>query len=34
MEKLGMSFERDLVDKRGWPVLLYRLTREQWARRE
>jgi RimJ/RimL family protein N-acetyltransferase len=31
MEKLGMAFERDLVDRRGWPYRLYRLTREQWA---
>jgi RimJ/RimL family protein N-acetyltransferase len=34
MEKLGMLFEQDLVDRRGWPVRLYRLMREQWARRE
>ena len=33
MEKLGMAFERDVVDRRGWPFRLYRLTREQWASR-
>lgn len=31
MEKLGMRFERDVVDRRGWPYRLYRLNREQWA---
>jgi RimJ/RimL family protein N-acetyltransferase len=31
MEKLGMVFERDVVDVRGWPCRLYRLTRERWA---
>jgi RimJ/RimL family protein N-acetyltransferase len=30
MEKLGMAFERDLVDRNGWPYRLYRLTREEW----
>jgi RimJ/RimL family protein N-acetyltransferase len=30
MEKLGMEFERDVVDRRGWPYRLYRLTRAQW----
>jgi RimJ/RimL family protein N-acetyltransferase len=30
MEKLGMTFERDVVDRNGWPCRLYRLTREQW----
>lgn len=33
MEKLGMTFERDVVDRKGWPYRLYRLTREQWASR-
>ena len=31
MEKLGMAFERDVVDRHGWPYRLYRLTRERWA---
>jgi [ribosomal protein S5]-alanine N-acetyltransferase len=31
MEKLGMEFERDVVDRSGWPCRLYRLTRGQWA---
>ena len=31
MEKLGMTFERDIVARNGWPYRLYRLTREQWA---
>jgi RimJ/RimL family protein N-acetyltransferase len=31
MEKLGMAFERDVVDRSGWPYRLYRLTRDQWA---
>jgi RimJ/RimL family protein N-acetyltransferase len=31
MEKLGMAFERDVVDRDGWPYRLYRLTREQWS---
>jgi RimJ/RimL family protein N-acetyltransferase len=31
MEKLGMTFEREVVDRNGWPYRLYRLTREQWA---
>jgi RimJ/RimL family protein N-acetyltransferase len=30
MEKLGMAFERDIVPRHGWPLRLYRLTREQW----
>jgi ribosomal-protein-alanine N-acetyltransferase len=30
MEKLGMVFERDVVDIRGWPGRLYRLTRDRW----
>jgi ribosomal-protein-alanine N-acetyltransferase len=30
MEKLGMTFERDVVTKNGWHSRLYRLTREQW----
>jgi RimJ/RimL family protein N-acetyltransferase len=33
MEKLGMGFERDVVDNDGWPYRLYRLTRDQWASR-
>jgi [ribosomal protein S5]-alanine N-acetyltransferase len=33
MEKLGMTFERDVVTRDGWPYRLYRLTREQWASR-
>ena len=31
MEKLGMEFERDVVDRNGWPARLYRLTRESWS---
>jgi RimJ/RimL family protein N-acetyltransferase len=31
MEKLGMTFERDVVAHGGWPYRLYRLTREHWA---
>jgi RimJ/RimL family protein N-acetyltransferase len=31
MEKLGMTFERNVVAKDGWPFVLYRLTRVQWA---
>jgi [ribosomal protein S5]-alanine N-acetyltransferase len=31
MEKLGMAFERDVVDTSGWPYRLYRLTREKRA---
>jgi RimJ/RimL family protein N-acetyltransferase len=31
MEKLGMAFERDILAGSGWPLRLYRLTREQWA---
>ena len=30
MEKLGMTFERDIVARNGWPFRLYRLTRERW----
>ena len=33
IEKLGMSFERDVVAGNGWPARLYRLTREQWESR-
>ena len=29
MEKLGMTFERDVVDRNDWPYRLYRLTRAQ-----
>jgi RimJ/RimL family protein N-acetyltransferase len=32
MEKLGMAFEREGVNRIGWPFRLYRLTREEWAR--
>jgi ribosomal-protein-alanine N-acetyltransferase len=32
MEKLGMEYERDVVSV-GWPLRLYRLTREQWISR-
>jgi RimJ/RimL family protein N-acetyltransferase len=32
MEKLGMVFERDVVDVRGWPCRLFRLTRERWEK--
>jgi RimJ/RimL family protein N-acetyltransferase len=31
MEKLGMEFERDVVDRNGWPGRVYRLTRERWS---
>jgi RimJ/RimL family protein N-acetyltransferase len=31
MEKLGMEFERDVVDDTGWPYRLHRITRERWA---
>ena len=31
IEKLGMTFERDTVTQDGWPVRVYRLTREQWT---
>ncbi len=30
MEKLGLAFERDVVDRDGWPYCLHRLTRQQW----
>lgn len=30
MEKHGMAYERDVVDRHGWPCRLYRLTRGQW----
>jgi RimJ/RimL family protein N-acetyltransferase len=30
MEKLDMTFERDVVTKEGWPYRLYRLTWEGW----
>jgi RimJ/RimL family protein N-acetyltransferase len=33
MKKLGMRFERDAVTKDGWPLCLYRLTRNEWATR-
>jgi len=33
MEKLGMTFERDVIDRSGWPMRLHRLTREDWAAR-
>ncbi len=33
MEKLSMAFGRDVVAGNGWPLRLYRLTREQWASR-
>jgi RimJ/RimL family protein N-acetyltransferase len=31
IEKLGMTFERDVVTRSGWPYRLYRPTWEQWA---
>jgi RimJ/RimL family protein N-acetyltransferase len=31
IEKLGMSFERDVVARDGWPYRLYRLTLERWT---
>lgn len=31
MDKLGMAFERDVVDRHGWFYRLYRLTRARWA---
>ena len=31
VEKLGLVFERDIVWTDGWPLRLYRLTREQWT---
>ena len=31
IEKLGMTFERDTVTRDGWPMRIYRMTREQWA---
>jgi RimJ/RimL family protein N-acetyltransferase len=31
IEKLKMAFERDIFAGSGWPMRLYRLTREQWA---
>ena len=30
MEKLGMTFERDVVATSGWPSRLYRITRGEW----
>jgi RimJ/RimL family protein N-acetyltransferase len=33
IEKLGMTFERDVVAKDGWPYCLHRLTREHWSGR-
>jgi RimJ/RimL family protein N-acetyltransferase len=32
MEKLGMAYERDVVDRQSWPYRLYRLTRSRWTR--
>ena len=32
-QKPGIAFERDVVDRKGWPYRLYRLTRDQWASR-
>jgi hypothetical protein len=29
--KLGMTFERDVVTRDGWPYRLYRLTHERWS---
>jgi RimJ/RimL family protein N-acetyltransferase len=34
MQKLGMTFERDVVARDGWPYRFYRLTREQWTARK
>lgn len=31
MEKLGMTFERDVVARDGWPYRMYRLTRGRWC---
>jgi RimJ/RimL family protein N-acetyltransferase len=31
MDKLGMVFEREVIDRNGWPYRLYRLTRGRWA---
>jgi RimJ/RimL family protein N-acetyltransferase len=33
IEKVGMTFERDVVAKDGWPYCLHRLTREHWSGR-
>jgi RimJ/RimL family protein N-acetyltransferase len=33
IEKLGMTFERDIVAANGWPSRLYRVRREEWSRR-
>jgi RimJ/RimL family protein N-acetyltransferase len=30
MEKIGMEFERDVVDDTGWPYRFYRLPRDRW----
>ena len=32
MEKLGMTFDRDVTDANGWPLRVYQLSREQWER--
>jgi hypothetical protein len=32
-QKLGIAFERDVVDRKGWPYRLYPLRRKQWASR-
>lgn len=31
MEKLGMTHDRDVIGSNGWPLRVYRLTRERWA---
>jgi RimJ/RimL family protein N-acetyltransferase len=31
VEKLGMTFERDVVARDGWPYCLHRLTRDDWT---
>lgn len=31
MQKLAMTFERDVVARDGWPYRLYRLTRPEWS---
>ena len=31
IEKLGMQFERDIVDRSGWPYRFHRLTRDDWT---
>jgi RimJ/RimL family protein N-acetyltransferase len=32
MEKLGMTFDRDVAGANGWPLRVYQLSREQWER--